>query len=431
MNTEGTRNQSKIAAHAIGEGEAGSRRLSYRQEMALLCHCARTALRAEDVEQIRELTQDGIDWAHLNELAEIHRVSPLLFRSLACLDFARVSEETMGRLRERFTRNALRNLLLAAALTEIVSLCEAHGIVAVPFKGPTLAASVYGDLALRDFIDLDILVYPQDLVRAGDLMLALGYEALEPESGQHPLVDNNLWHELKFWRSHGQVLVELHTCLRAHWQLPDSLALDLSKLSPRLKTMRMGGKTLYTLAPEDLLLMLCVHGTCHHWSRLSWIVDVAETVSAEQEIDWEMFLEHARRLGVRRIVYLALRLAEGLLGANLPEKVRQQVQADRSVEQLERQVREWLFRQDQALELSKEAAFFIHSRERWRDRWPYYRIYLRAFLRMILEPTEADTAWISLPPSLNLLYYMLRPVRIIVQRSQGMARKLLSRWRES
>ena len=33
-----------------------------------------------------------------------------------------------------------------------------QGIAAIPYKGPVLAAAVYGNLALRTFSDLDILV---------------------------------------------------------------------------------------------------------------------------------------------------------------------------------------------------------------------------------------------------------------------------------
>jgi len=37
-------------------------------------------------------------------------------------------------------------------LLKLLDLFENHGIPAVPFKGPVLASSIYGDLSLRQFL---------------------------------------------------------------------------------------------------------------------------------------------------------------------------------------------------------------------------------------------------------------------------------------
>ena len=52
---------------------------------------------------------------------------------------------------------------------------ENHGITAIPYKGPALALQVYGDLKLRSFVDLDVLVRRSDAARAGTLLAARGY----------------------------------------------------------------------------------------------------------------------------------------------------------------------------------------------------------------------------------------------------------------
>ena len=36
----------------------------------------------------------------------------------------------------------------------------------VPVKGPVLASTAYGDIAMREFVDLDILVRPSDVASA-------------------------------------------------------------------------------------------------------------------------------------------------------------------------------------------------------------------------------------------------------------------------
>jgi len=53
----------------------------------------------------------------------------------------------------------LHNFFLTKELLELLTLFEAHCIPASPYKGPALAIMAYGNLALRQFSDLNILVH--------------------------------------------------------------------------------------------------------------------------------------------------------------------------------------------------------------------------------------------------------------------------------
>jgi Uncharacterised nucleotidyltransferase len=88
-------------------------------------------------------------------------------------------------LRHHFQVNALRNVFLAGTLLKLLRLLEAHGIAALPYKGPVLAALAYGNVAFRQFGDLDLLVRPQDADRAKALLWAQGYCWLAGRGGGH------------------------------------------------------------------------------------------------------------------------------------------------------------------------------------------------------------------------------------------------------
>ncbi|GAG91885.1 unnamed protein product, partial [marine sediment metagenome] len=83
---------------------------------------------------------------------------PLLYQSLKKTCPEAVPDDTLEQLRAYFLTNAKRNLFLTGKLLRLLELLKDNGILAVPFKGPVLAESVYGDLSLRQFADLDILV---------------------------------------------------------------------------------------------------------------------------------------------------------------------------------------------------------------------------------------------------------------------------------
>ena len=63
-------------------------------------------------------------------------------------------------LEGRAQANRLRDLELTGELARLLDRFRRDGIAAVPYKGPVLAAQAYGDVALREFVDLDILVHP-------------------------------------------------------------------------------------------------------------------------------------------------------------------------------------------------------------------------------------------------------------------------------
>jgi hypothetical protein len=128
-----------------------------------------------------------------------------------------------------------------------------------------------------------------------------------------------------------------------------------------------------SLAPEDLLLILCVHGAKHYWSRLGWICDVAALLRASPQLGWKRVIEQACQLGGKRMLALGLYLAHELLGASLPEVVWRWVQTDDVVPWLATQVRLRLF----AVTASPPAAwdhpaFYLGLRERMRDRLPCF-----------------------------------------------------------
>src|SRR5262249_1183254 len=148
----------------------------------------------------------------------------------------------------------------------IFRLFEAHGIPAIPFKGPTLAVIAYGDLALRQFADLDILIRKKDLPRAKEVLFAHGYQHKLTAAQETARYDSRFHRELM--RSDDRGMVELHWALTGkHSPFP----FDFERLQARLIPVVCGGVTFQSFPPEELLLFLCVHGARHQWERLMWL----------------------------------------------------------------------------------------------------------------------------------------------------------------
>jgi len=120
-----------------------------RPETALLLACARTRMDPEHAGQIRALLGQDIHWADLMQMAQRHKTTPLLYRSLASTLPDAVPQAVMEELGKRSRANALCNLRLTRQLMRVLRGLESNGVLAVPYRGPVLAEAVHGDLAWR------------------------------------------------------------------------------------------------------------------------------------------------------------------------------------------------------------------------------------------------------------------------------------------
>ena len=64
---------------------------------------------------------------------------PLLYPQLNTLRPGVVPEAVLRQLRDDFHQNAIRNLFLTGELVRLLDVLNSNGIIAVPYKGPTLA----------------------------------------------------------------------------------------------------------------------------------------------------------------------------------------------------------------------------------------------------------------------------------------------------
>ena len=400
--------------------------VALRPEAELLLWAGRCCEQNERASQIRSLLQGSIDWDYVLRITEHNRMTPLLYTSLnaACPEL--VPETVLDPLRKEFHENSLRNLLLTRELLEILKLLDSHGIPALPYKGPTLATSFYGNLALRSFGDLDILVHKHDVSRLKQLMTTRGYRADPDLTGKEEAAYLNSDREYRFLREDNGVYVEIHWQLLPHHS---RFGLDTRFLWDRAVSASLAGATIKTLPPEELFLVLCVHGGDHHaWSRLRWICDIGRIIVATNGLDWDRALRQADRLGRKRTVFLGLYLAEVLLGAGVPDELSRRVRNDSAVSGLAGLVVGRLFREGFGLPGFSEWLHYVKSMDGRRDRniTPLDRVrHFTRYLRAIITPEPADRAMFpALPVQLSFVHYFSRPFRIFREQGTTLFRRL-------
>jgi len=157
------------------------------------------------------------------------------------------------------------------------------------------------------------------------------------------------------------------------------------------------------LSPENLLLVLCIHGSKHRWNRLVWLSDIAEIIQQHADLDWDCAVRQARVHRAERMLLLGLSLTHTVFGTALPKNITVRLTEDKSVVSLNRQVCQTLIRGSETGELAAHV-FLIRTRELWIDK-------IRYILRFILTPTSVEWSLVRLPKIFFPLYSALRITR--------------------
>jgi Uncharacterised nucleotidyltransferase len=375
-------------------------------EVDLLLSCSRTQLTPEISSRIRAALQKELNWMALVRLALRHDVMPLLYRSLQQVSPDSVPQEIFGPVRARYESQSRQARRLAEELVRILPLFEEEGILAVPYKGPVLAQRLYGDLSLREFSDLDIMILERDVPRAQKLIRSCGYELSHLEDMSKFTEYVQTQRELQFCRSDG-------TLLELHWRFATRLACvkhDPERFLERFETISLAGMPVRvrSLPLEIYILILAMHATKHKWGQLKLICDIAE-ILGHAELDWRYVLAVAGDLGLKRMLALGILLADDSLGVTAPAELAQGLKIDRTTRALAAEVYCSLFEEaDQAWHEQADFPFQFKIRERLRDRAGM----LYRNLPSKLQPEERDRRFLQMPESLSPLYYLVRPLRL-------------------
>lgn len=306
-------------------------------EYRLLLLCARKHLTAHEIEEADSIIASGVDWELLGRYALEHSLSPLL-----CWHLQEMFPEKLPNWKKAsptLLENNLRNLSLSAVLLKILDALQAAGIRALAYKGPALATLLYGDVALREMTDVDIVIHPDSFPAARDVLTELRYQPSFVHSRKQEEARLRCDCECEFSGCSGKVMVDLH------WQITAShlsQRFSFDEFWQRRRSVMLGPKSVPTFSAEDTALVLAVHGGKHLWQRLGWIADFAE--SLRHDLDWQALQLRARETRSGRMLLLALALAEQIIQVQIPAELSAAIEDDRIVQTVAAKVTRKLFR---------------------------------------------------------------------------------------
>jgi hypothetical protein len=374
-------------------------------EIELLLLCARPRLSDEAVGRIRALLAQPLDWPLVFGLAEDYRTIPLLALHLHHHAEDLLTSDIRTRLQRHHLNSTRHTLVLAAEVLRLVDLVSAEGVDIVAFKGPVSAVLAYGDMAMRACGDIDLLVKPHDHSKAERLLANDGYRV---QQRYQAAMQSSLWHDQR------QVSVDLH------WGMPpEILHLNAERLWGDVGPVTLLGQPVPTFSIRDTLLVTAINAVKEYWKpSLHHLSDIAALTDSYTDADWLVAFDRAREIGCQRMLVAALLFAQRLLDMPLPTAGPVGLFRRRGIGKAVDELTEHLFLQPE--EQTAEAPMKLKHHPALQAYYltltdsPWRRS--RDWLTWVGSPNTADEAFIRLPKRLWFLYFLIRPLRLLLKR---------------
>lgn len=364
-----------------------------------------------------------LDWEYFDRLVSQHRIQPLLIRGLRQLGSQCPPE--LAKYRTQQNRFAMQSMERIQALAAINAAFAQAGIRMITMKGPLLAMELYGDPSMRTSRDLDLMVAQEDLDRAGELLVQMGYELEEHLYLATPL--RRKFYSMVENEKH-RVYNRGEICIELHWQTDYQRQQSFEELWTRREERPLLGRPIALMGADDRYPALIVHAVEHGFLRLRWLLDLYE-LQKKPGFSWERVFDLMEAQGLGSVLLETILVMYRLDLPGLPEVDCRRFRVRKT---------------DTGVELETDADLKIAERaEKLCDavyplllrpvmatepEWKAYdallprAVYGKTALQWILTvlgPTELEYAWIDMPDWVFWLYFLIRPINWVRRKVFG------------
>ena len=379
-----------MSSPRLCERPAGKRVLAPTED--LLIRCVSHTFGGDEV---RHASND-VDWGRFITLAREQGVLHWLGsnQSLTTLLPAHVLDAA----RSERTVTAERNLLLSAELVRLLGYFREAGVEVLVFKGVIAAIQFYGDLVERPSGDLDLLVRVRDYPRAAATLIEAGYE---------PGVEYLTSLQRAFSHSGRGTDVDLH------WGVPPTLPRFSARVLWRHRAqVELIGTRVPTFDKHSATAVTAVNAVKAYWNvSLRQHIDVTVALRSLNGNEWRTLLRRAKRIGCLHCVLAAARVSDSLFPNILPAHISSDALRLSVATLISDEVIQHLFDRSRSAPPTRvfatrsdyDSALDSRTFGRYADG-----------LRRAIAPNAADEEWLELPPHLRFLYYVLRPLRLLL-----------------
>jgi len=224
------------------------------QVITLLLLLSRTTFTEEERIQSEKGCRTLTGWKLFSDLVIRHGIPALVWQNITDLGLTETVPEQERSLLENIRfKTIARVSYITSEAAEVVAELEKGGIRALLLKGLALEHSVYGSRGLRQMSDADLLVAPEEALRAQDILVKAGFVSRPMKSSLYRHIILDLGNHLPELHRSG-ISVDLH-----HRLFGPEGAEIVRRALDKPEAISVTGKTHYVLPPGIALLGLVNH----------------------------------------------------------------------------------------------------------------------------------------------------------------------------
>lgn len=145
-------------------------------EVTILLLCCRVYLQTSSISTLSTfITGHAVDWQLVYKLCARHRIRPVAFHVLNRLQDI-VPVEALQLFRAYCREFSVFAFDRKIVTENIITRLRQHGVTARFYKGMDFSQLVYGDIGMREFTDMDIIIREEQVATVVSVMQTEGYE---------------------------------------------------------------------------------------------------------------------------------------------------------------------------------------------------------------------------------------------------------------
>ncbi|MDR2840175.1 MAG: nucleotidyltransferase family protein [Paludibacter sp.] len=291
-------------------------------EQQILFLAAKINLSADELAQLDKLLQTVKNWDKLLELLTTHAAAPLFYSKLKNLkNAALIPQNIQSLLMQTYYKVMKNNILLYDAFSQLLAQCAEQKIKIIALKGIYLAQTLYGDIALRQMSDIDILVNQSDGQKVLEILNSLGYKSAAGHLSDFIDDTSGLVHYDPMVRDN--IIVELH--INLHYK-NRNYSMDTKQVIENSEEVNINNCKVFSLDIYDLIIYLCIHTDKHFGeagqTQFTVFYDLLNILEIRgNEINWNKLEQRASVYNANEVVFKYLLLTAFYFNAHLPSQI--------------------------------------------------------------------------------------------------------------
>ena len=304
----------------------GALNLLTRDERFLLLCCSGLD-REELISKVEAFVSSGLDWMRVRSRMSQYpflNVTGLIYPALVSIRSRFDVPSNIIDYAETFYQlNKRENELCITELARIIRKLRQHQIDCVVAKGPALVLTLYPDMGIRQFSDLDLLFLPDQIRAAEQCLQEIGYASTNPRAGRQ---EDFLQHHhhlpplVKDRDDARQFVIEVQWAVSGYCKN----SAFAKRLRDRARTVIVDGTEIRVPCLEDLFLHALLDTLAHEFEKgIKSLCDLNYMYrTCGLKLRWEQIVDEIAALGIRNEAELVFVLLDRLMGCSVDASVK-------------------------------------------------------------------------------------------------------------